>query len=129
MADDAKSWKNIRIEEPVRDDARDDPRTYTEIMRDGLADESALRVSEEHRGKEIADAVVERLEGSKPLEDMAFDDWFEPDHAETIARHVAAELVAGDLADRLDRIESAAEAAEERTGSIQNALETEGIGR
>ena len=33
---DAKDWANIRIEEPVRDDARDDPRTYTEIMRAGL---------------------------------------------------------------------------------------------
>ena len=31
----------------------------------------------------------------------------------------------GDLQDRLDRIESAASAAEERTGSIQNTLERE----
>ena len=35
----------------------------------------------------------------------------------------------GDLRDRLDRIESAASAAEERTGSIQNTLESAGLGR
>ena len=36
MTNGTKDWANIRIEEPVRDDARDDPRTYTEIMRAGL---------------------------------------------------------------------------------------------
>ena len=35
----------------------------------------------------------------------------------------------GDLQDRLDRIESAASTAEERTGSIQNTLESAGLGR
>ena len=35
----------------------------------------------------------------------------------------------GDLQDRLDRIESAASAAEERTGSIENTLESAGLGR
>ncbi|UBF23304.1 hypothetical protein M1M40_gp26 [Halorubrum tailed virus 29] len=36
MSDNTKDWANIRIEEPVRDEARDDPRTYSEIMRAGL---------------------------------------------------------------------------------------------
>jgi predicted nucleotidyltransferase len=36
MSDDAKEWVNIRIPETVRDDAREDPRTYGEIMRAGL---------------------------------------------------------------------------------------------
>ena len=35
----------------------------------------------------------------------------------------------GDLRDRLDRIESAASTAEERTGSIENTLESAGLGR
>ena len=35
----------------------------------------------------------------------------------------------GDLQDRLDRIESAASTAEERAGSIQNTLESAGLGR
>ena len=35
----------------------------------------------------------------------------------------------GDLQDRLDRIESAASTAEERTGSIENTLESAGLGR
>ena len=34
-----------------------------------------------------------------------------------------------DLQERLDRIESAASTAEERTGSIQNTLESAGLGR
>jgi hypothetical protein len=33
---DAKEWVNIRIPEAVRDDAREDPRTYGEIMQAGL---------------------------------------------------------------------------------------------
>ena len=36
MTDDAKEWVTVKVEKPVRDAARDDPRTYTEIMRDGL---------------------------------------------------------------------------------------------
>jgi len=33
---DAKEWVNIRIPKTVRDKAREDSRTYWEIMRDGL---------------------------------------------------------------------------------------------
>ena len=36
MTNGTKDWANIRIEEPVRDEARDDERTYSEIMRAGL---------------------------------------------------------------------------------------------
>jgi len=36
MTNDAKEWKTVKIEAPVRDDAQADPRTYTEIMRAGL---------------------------------------------------------------------------------------------
>ena len=37
MTDDAKEWVTVKVEKPVRDDAQEDPRTYTEIMRAGLA--------------------------------------------------------------------------------------------
>lgn len=33
---DAKEWVTIKIPKAVRDDAREDPRTYGEIMRAGL---------------------------------------------------------------------------------------------
>jgi len=36
MTNDAKEWKTVKIEAPVRDDAQADPRTYTEIMRAGF---------------------------------------------------------------------------------------------
>ena len=62
---DSKEWANIRIEEPVRDAARDDPRTYTEIMRAGLANgqlgpehaEPPLEVG--HQSVELDDTLVD----------------------------------------------------------------------
>ena len=122
---DAKEWVTIKIPEGVRDDARDDPRTYGEIMRDGLETTETPNELGSVDTDAIADAVAARLEGSKPLEDMAFEDWFEPDYAQTIARHIEAEIEFGEieLNDRLARIESAAATAEERTGSIENTLE------
>ena len=46
----------------------------------------------------IAETVAGRLEGSKPLEDMAFDDWWKPNHAQTIALSVVDELEGVDIA-------------------------------
>lgn len=80
---------------------------------------------EESDVERVAKRVAERLEGAKPLEDMAFDDWFEPDYTETIARHITAQLLEGELSVQLDRIEEAATTAEDRAGSIQNLLEGE----
>jgi len=34
--DGAKEWVTVKIPKYVRDDAQDDPRTYEEIMLDGL---------------------------------------------------------------------------------------------
>jgi hypothetical protein len=36
MTNDTKEWVTVKIEEPIRDDAQDDPRTYTDIMKSGL---------------------------------------------------------------------------------------------
>jgi len=56
---DAKEWVTVKIPEHVRDQARDDPRTYGEIMRAGLGDgeeemggvESSLQEIEERTGR------------------------------------------------------------------------------
>jgi len=124
MSDDAINWKTVKIPEAVRDDAQDDPRTYGEIMRAGLGEDPSVTHVDSDA---IADAVAERLEGSKPIEDMAFEDWFEPDYATTIANQIQAELLAGelgeDLQERLDRIEAAAKEATQTAQETQTELE------
>jgi len=92
MSDDSKDWVNIRIEEPVRDDARADDRTYTEIMADGLAADRGERAS----GDTHSDA-----EGF----DVDLDE------------ELSADLP-DDLREQLDRIE---EAAKEATNAAQSA--------
>jgi hypothetical protein len=80
---------------------------------------------------DIARRVAERLEGAKPLDEMAFEDWFEPDYAQTIAHHISAdldsELIANgfeaNITDQLDSIEASAKTAEERTGAIDRKVE------
>ena len=105
MTDDAKEWVTVKVEKPVRDDAQDDPRTYTEIMRAGLEE---TPTPEGHIPEGVVrSAVCDALDGVDP----------------TPATN-GVEL--GDLREQLDRIESAASTAEERTGSIQNTLENMG---
>lgn len=103
MSDDSKDWVNIRIEEPVRDDARADDRTYTEIMADGLAADRGERAS----GDTHSDA-----EGF----DVDLDE------------ELSADLP-DDLREQLDRIEDAATTAEERAGRVERTLEDMGAGR
>lgn len=62
---------------------------------------------------EVAQKVVERLEGSKPLAEMEFEDWFEPDYAQTIASHIESEIMLSDVGvdyspvlNRLDDLEN-----------------------
>jgi len=98
----AKDWVTIKLPASVRDQARPDPRTYGEIMQAGL-----------DAPNPESDADVNR--------DLL---------AEQVVDLLAAEL--GDpaeLREQLDRIQSAAETAEERTGRIEGALEDAGIGR
>jgi hypothetical protein len=101
MTGKAKDWANIRIEEPVRDAARDDPRTYTEIMRAGL-----------DAPNPESDADVNR--------DLL---------AEQVVDTLAGEILPDDLRARLDRIEDAATTAEERAGRIEKTLDEMGPGR
>ena len=107
MTDDAKEWVTVKVEKPVRDDAQDDPRTYTEIMRDGMKDNKQ--------------ADPDDLQEAFGLPDEAFPDDFTLEINDDLAGGVPA-----DLREQLDRIESAASTAEERTGSIENTLENMG---
>ena len=93
---DAKEWANIRIEEPVRDAARDDPRTYTEIMRAGLANgqlgpehaDPPLEV--EHQSVELDGTLVDAdaIADAVAARNMTLD----ADERTKIAREVAGEL-------------------------------------
>jgi hypothetical protein len=85
MTDDTKEWVTIKIEAAVRDAAKDDARTYTDIMRDGL----------ESDGNDY------------PTETMAVDPTGLPD----------------EVREQLNRIEQAAETAEDRTGSIERTVD------
>ena len=103
MTDDTKDWANIRIEEPVRDDARDDPRTYTEIMRAGLD-----APNPEHDADINRDLLAEQVVDTLDAERLLLDD---------------------DLRDTLVRIEDAATTAEARTGTIERKVDELGGGR
>jgi len=94
MSNDAKEWVTVKVPKGVRDDARDDPRTYGEVMRDGLDHEQALRPSEEHRAKEIVDAVRDEL----------------------------GDADTPDVSEQLDRIEAAAREATQAAQNAENAI-------
>ena len=100
MTNDAKEWKTVKIEAPVRDDAQADPRTYSEIMRAGL---------HTRQDGPTADDAQEAL----GLPNAAFPDDFTLEFNDDLAGGVP-----DDLADQLDRIESA---AKEATNAAQNA--------
>jgi hypothetical protein len=100
MTDGNKEWVTVKIEEPVRDKAKDDPRTYTQIMQAGLDNEPMAEVSPEVSLD--VDTVANALK-------------------ETLG-DVDAEL-SDEIQQQLDRIEAAAQTAEDRTGSIQRTVE------
>lgn len=68
MTDDSKEWVTIKIPKAERDDARDDPRTYGEIMRAGLDGEPKPETSgpfpdvSELEADAVPEEVKERLE-------------------------------------------------------------------
>ena len=103
-------YTSIRVTQEAKDAAeasKRDGETWNEYLQRCTANPPEVREYVD------ADAVVERLEGSKPLEDMAFDDWFEPDHAETIAAHINAEIATGNVTlDATERQRIAQEVAE-----------------
>jgi len=76
--------------------------TYLETLRREHADPLTLSDADD-----VAREVVERLEGSKPLAEMEFEDWFEPDYAQTIASHIESEIALGEVPVTLDASERA----------------------
>jgi len=103
MPDD---WKTIRVPKDVYDDAKlrkeehgvtwgeyVNPHAWHSVFDEpkDVPEDTTVEAVDIDADK-IAQVVVERLEGSKPLEDMAFDDWFEPDHAQTVALQIVDEL-------------------------------------
>jgi len=104
MTNDAKEWKTVKIEAPVRDDAQADPRTYSEIMRAGL-DADTEQVQEQLYREEL-EAINDKLQT------------IEGAQAGTVSRALEIGEATGDLRDQLDRIE---DAAREATNAAQNA--------
>lgn len=104
-------WKTIRVPKDVYDDAKVrkeehgvtwgeyvNPHAWHSVFDEPTElpeDREAITAGPDP--EEVAQVVVERLEGSKPLEDMAFDDWFEPNHAQTVALKIVEELEGLDL--------------------------------
>ena len=96
MTDNAKEWVTVKVERPVRDEAQDDPRTYTEIMRAGLAngqlgpDHAEPPLEVEHQSVELDDTLVDAdaIADAVAARNMTLD----ADERTKIAREVAGIL-------------------------------------
>ena len=118
MTDDTKEWVTIKIPKATRNEARDDPRTYGEIMEAGLAGDLA----------EGTTKLYQVGDGEPVDELMAKLDQIQNAQANTVSESLQLAEADG-LRDQLQRIESAASTAEERTGRIEQTLEDMGARR
>jgi len=100
--DDAKEWVTIKVPKRVRDAAREDPRTYGEILRAGMDGDADITATVRPEIDEDALAEIEAK-----LDDVADD---------------AGEALTDGLKDQLDRIEAGVGAIEDRTGTIEDHL-------
>jgi hypothetical protein len=92
---DSKEWVTIKVPQAVRDEARDDPRTYGQVLRAGLEHEPF--------GGSITDADVERLIDTIAAE---ADGQGRVDDSE-LAREVARQMDYGELANAVaDELEA-----------------------
>jgi len=99
--DDTIDWASVRIHEPVRDAASEDERTYTEIMEDGLKVRDETKEVHQPGDEKSVDEIVAELKDKMDV--LACD---------------------GALTDEeADRIMSALETIEARTGRIEKQLE------
>ena len=92
---DRKEWVTVKLPKEIRDAARDDPRTYGEIMRAGLED--TLTPNAEIPEGVIQEALYDALDG--------------------------VEVGAPDVSDRLERIEAMTQEATNAAQSAENAIE------
>jgi hypothetical protein len=124
---DETEWKTIRVPKDVYQDAKArkeehsvtwgeyvNPHAWHSVF-DAPSDAPTGEVESttDVDSDEIARKVAERLEGSKPLAEMEFEDWFEPDYAKTIATHIESEIMLSDVGvdytpvlNRIDDLES-----------------------
>lgn len=105
MTDDAIDWVTVKIPEPVRDEAREDPRTYGDIMADGLdakqEGEPLYEAGNDEPVDELATRIVDQIGsdvGGPQVDDSE------------IAREVAAQL---------DYVNLAEKTAEQVVGELQ----------
>lgn len=68
MSDDTKEWVTIKIPKAERDDAREDDRTYGEIMRAGLNDDRVTTTGEDPLAmyEDFRDVVQEAVQEALP---------------------------------------------------------------
>ena len=92
---DRKEWVTVKLPKDIRDAARDDPRTYGEIMQAGLEDTPTPN-AEIPEGV-IREALYDALDG--------------------------VEVGAPDVSDRLGRIEAMTQEATNAAQSAENAIE------
>ena len=99
-------------------------------LREGPDDTQAAVVARALDALEADRAEVER-DTAESIGDVLADDEVAVVATDGTAQDLADRLsgIDPDLQEQLNRIESAATAAESNTGTIQNALEREGIGR
>ncbi|AFH21845.1 hypothetical protein OSG_eHP10_00175 [environmental Halophage eHP-10] len=112
MTNDAINWKTVKIPEAVRDDAQEDPRTYGEIMRAGL-DEDTEQVQEQLYREEL-EAINDKLQTIEGAQGGTVNKALEI--GEHHDKRVQDRLT--ELNNQLDRIEAA---AKEATNAAQNA--------
>jgi len=100
--DDAKEWVTVKVPKRVRDEAREDPRTYGEILRAGMdSDVSQASPDELREQLETMEKKIEQVQGAQ---------------ADTVRE--ALQLAEDDnLREQLDRIEAGVEAIEDHLGA------------
>ena len=92
---DRKEWVTVKLPKDIRDAARDDPRTYGEIMQAGLED--APTPNAEIPEGVVREALYDALDG--------------------------VEVGAPDVSDRLERIEAMTQEATNAAQSADNKLD------
>jgi len=91
-------WSSLPVRESTRDRFKEE-RPEDASSADEFLNTLLDQYTDETEGvdaNEIARQVTKRLQGSKPLAEMAFEDWFQPDYARTIADHIESELMMSD---------------------------------
>ena len=115
---DAKEWKTVKIEAPVRDDAQADPRTYSEIMRAGL-DETPVDTGEIDAAALVA--LEDRVDEVAGMLEKIQNDWEYLNGEEIHGGVHESEHELREALEQLDQLDRIEDAAREATNAAQNA--------